>query len=109
MKYIVFAIAVIILWQIKKKIFAKIDEDEERALNTPGTANYIRTNFSQVIEYLNSKPGYYVIFERSDMIQIGTSKSDEYHVVHQHSGGLLIAFVLIPMFTKNGNSLVAKT
>jgi len=52
MKYIVFAIAVIILWQIKKKIFAKIDEDEERALNTPGTANYIRTNFSQVIEYL---------------------------------------------------------
>lgn len=93
MKYIVFAIAVIILWQIKKKIFAKIDEDEERALNTPGTANYIRTNFSQVIEYLNSKPGYHVIFERSDMIQIGTSKSDEYYVVHQHSGGLLIAFV----------------
>lgn len=93
MKYIVFAIAVIILWQIKKKIFAKIDEDEERALNTPGTANYIRTNFSQVIEYLNSKPGYHVIFERSDMIQIGISKSDEYYVVHQHSGGLLIAFV----------------
>lgn len=27
------------------------------------------------------------------MIQLGTSKSDEYYVVHQHSGGLLIAFV----------------
>jgi hypothetical protein len=93
MKYIIFAIAVVILWQIKKMIFAKIDKDEKQALQTPGTAKYIRSKFPSVIEYLESISDYHIIFERDDMIQIGISKQDEYYVIQQDAGGLLIAFI----------------
>lgn len=93
MKYVIFAIAVIVLWQIKRKIFAKIDEDEARAHKTPGTAHYIRNNYPMVVVFLQSFPGYQIIFERRDMIQIGTSNDDEYFKINQYSDELLITFV----------------
>lgn len=93
MKYVIFAIAVIILWYIRSKIFAKIDKDEERALKTPGIAKNIRSHFPSLVEYLESIPGYHILFERNDMIQIGISTDDEYFAVNQYSGGLLIVYV----------------
>jgi hypothetical protein len=93
MKFILFAICIIILFVIKKKVFAKIDREEEEALRTPGRANFIRDNYPEVVDYLLSIQNYQIIFERTDMIQIGTSKSGEYYAVSNYSGGLFISFI----------------
>lgn len=90
MKWITFAIIAIILWAIKKAIFKKIDEDEQRALSTPGRANFIREHYKGVIDYILSNSEYSIIFERTDAIKIGTSDKKEYLAIHQSSGGLLI-------------------
>ena len=93
MKYIFFAIVVIILWWLKKLYFAKLDRDEEKAARTPGEATYIREHFPNVIQFILSKPGYHIIFERTDMIKMGQSDSEEYYMISQYSGGLLITLV----------------
>jgi hypothetical protein len=93
MKYVIFAICVLIIIAIRNKIFAKIDKDEEQALRTPGRADYIRANYQEVVDYILSNPNYHILFERADMIKIGVDDSSEYFAINNYSGGLLIALV----------------
>lgn len=95
MKWFIFAVIAIILWAIKKAFDKKIDEEEqrERALSTPGRANFIREHYQGVIDYILSNSEYQIIFERTDAINIGTSDKKEYFAINQFSGGLLIAYV----------------
>lgn len=93
MKWVIFAIIAIILWAIKKAIFKKIDEDEQRALSTPGRANFIREHYQGVIDSILSNSEYSIIFERTDAMKIGTSDNKKYFAINQFSGGLLIAYV----------------
>lgn len=93
MKFFIFALVAIILWQIKKVMFAKIDRNEEKTAKTPSEATYIREHFPKVVQYILSIPSYQVLFERSDMIKMGKSDSKEYYTISHYSGGLLIALV----------------
>lgn len=94
MNWIVFIIVAIILLCIRKFIFNKIDEDEKRALSTPGRADFLREHYQEVITFVENKPNYRILFERVDMIKIGLKDETEYYAISNHSGGaVFVAFV----------------
>ena len=93
MSWIILVIAAIILLCIKNSIFNKIDEDEKKALSTPGRADFLRKNYQEVITFIENKPNYQILFERADMIKMGLKDGTEYYAISNFSGGVLIAFV----------------
>lgn len=93
MNWVVFIIAAIILLCIRNFIFRKIDEEEKKALSTPGHANFLREHYQDVITFVENKPNYQILFERADMIKIGVKNEAEYYVISNDGGGALVAFV----------------
>lgn len=93
MKFLICIICVAIIFWLKSIYFKKIDEEEEKALSTPGRADFIRNNFSEVIDYLMQIPNSYIIFEHADYIKIGIDGEKEYIAIHTFSGGLLIGHI----------------
>jgi hypothetical protein len=93
MNWILFIIGAAILIIIRNQVFKKIDEDEKKALATPGTATFLRSNFQEVIDYLLSKPNYTILFERSDAIKIGVSLDSDYYLIQQSYPKVFIAHI----------------
>lgn len=93
MSWILIIIAAIVLIIIKNSVFNKIDEDERKALSTPGRAVFLRNNYQEVIDWVESKANYNILFERTDMIKIGLTNENEYYAISNYSGGVMIAFV----------------
>ena len=93
MKFLLFLIAAIGLFWLKSIIFKKIDEDEAKALATPGRANFIRDNYNEIVEFILKRPHSKILFERKDQIRIGLNDESEYIAINSYSGGLLIVYV----------------
>lgn len=93
MSWIILIIAAIVLLCVKNSIFNKIDEDEKKALSTPGRADFLRKNYQEVITFIENKPNYQIQFERADMIKIGLKDETEYYAIGNYSGGVSVAFV----------------
>ena len=101
MNWIYFIIGLGVIFYLKRIFDRKIDEDERKALSTPGRANFLRDNYQDVITFLENKPGYKILFERVDMVKIGMPDGNEYYAVSNHSGGcILIAFIKFSMVSK---------
>lgn len=86
-------IAIIAVFVFFNKINKNIDNEEEKARTTPGVAQYIRTNFSEIVDCIDSSHGYKKDFERSDYIRYLNASSDMTVVLQQWSGHLKIAVV----------------
>lgn len=93
MKFLLLLIAAIGLFWLKSIILKKIDEDEAKALATPGRANFIRDNYNEVVEFILKRPYSKILFERKDQIRIGINDESEYIAINSYSGGLLIVYV----------------
>ena len=93
MKFLLFIIAAIGLFWLRSIIFKKIDEDEAKALATPGRANFIRDNYNEIVEFILKRPHSKILFERKDQIRIGINDESEYIAINSYSGGLLIVYV----------------
>ena len=81
MNWIYFIIGLGVIFYLKRIFDRKIDEDERKALSTPGRANFLRDNYQDVITFLENKPGYKILFERADMVKIGMPDGNEYYAV----------------------------
>lgn len=93
MSWIILIIVAIVLLCIKNSIFNKIDEEEKKALSTPGRANFLREHYQDVITFVENKPNYQILFKRADMVKIGLKDGNEYYAISNFSGGVSIAFV----------------
>lgn len=70
----------------------KIDEDEIKAMKSPGVAEYIRKNFQSIVDCITSANGYKKEFERSDYMRFVNSDCGQKVVLQQWSGKLKIAY-----------------
>lgn len=93
MNWGLFIIAAIILLCIRNAIFKKLDKDEQKYLSTPGRADFLRIHYQQVITFIQNKPNYQILFERSDLIRIGVEDETEYYAIGSSCGKILIAYV----------------
>ena len=75
----------------------KIDADEQKAMSTPGVAQYIRKNFLEIVNCVNTAPGFVKEFERNDYMRFINATTGQKVVLQQWSGKLKIIVV------KNGN------
>lgn len=75
----------------------KIDADEQKAMSTPGVAQYIRKNFSEILDCISAAPGMTKEFERSDYMRFVNKATGQKVVLQQWSGKLKMAVV------KNGS------
>ncbi len=96
MRWLIFIIAVIVIFVIYKKRMTKIDEDYEKAINTPGRAFYLRENYPTLVAYIESLPDYAVEFERADSIRYINSEDriKKNVVIQQFSDMICVAFAL---------------
>lgn len=96
MKWVLFIIAVVVIFVIYKKRMTKIDADYEKAMNAPGRANYLRDNYPILIAYIESLPNYETEFERADLIRYTNSvnRIKKQIVVQQFSDMVCIVYVL---------------
>lgn len=85
---IILSIVVIIIYKIGMK---KIDDDERKAMKTPGVAEYIRNNFPSIVDCLTKADGYTKDFERNGYIRFVNSDCSQKVVLQQWSGKLNIA------------------
>lgn len=74
----------------------KIDDDCEKAMNTPGRANYLRDNYPIFVAYIESPPDYEIEFEREDLIRYANSNNriKKKVIVQQFSDMIVVVFVL---------------
>lgn len=93
MKVVLIIIACALIFLLRSKYMKKIDEDEAKALATPGRANYIRDNFPSVVDYFISLDNAKILLERADMIKIGIGSEGDYYAIGNSSSGLHIAYV----------------
>ncbi len=91
MSWVVVIIAAVVLLFVRKLIFSKIDEDEKKALKTPGKAFFLRNHYQDVISHLESKSDNRVLFERNDAIKIGNTS--QYYHLSQDMGRLTAVFI----------------
>ena len=96
MKWVLFIIAVVVIFAIYKKRMTKIDADYEKAMITPGRANYLRDNYPILVAYIESLPNFAVEFERSDLIRFtnSTNRIKKQVVVQQFSDMICVVYVL---------------
>ena len=71
----------------------KIDEEEKRALSTPRTATFIRTNFPEIVEVVSSVPSVQKEFERADLIRFDIPNASAKVILQQWSGMLHVIIV----------------
>ncbi len=95
MSWIVFIIACVVLLIIRNAIFKKIDEDEYKAATTPGTAEYLRNNFSSVIDLVESSTKYQKEFENSYLIRFVSRNNVDKILLQQSSGKVIVAKIHI--------------
>ncbi len=76
MTYVIVFILIITTFIIKKKIFNKIDREEEEYLNTPGRAAFVRDGFPGLVEKIERNTNWTVLKERADYIKIGSSSGE---------------------------------
>ncbi len=89
---IFFAIIVtVVILIIYNLIMKRIDEDEKKSMKTPGVAEYIRKNFSEIIDCITATKVYTKEFERSDYIRFVKSDRNQKLILQQWSGKLKIA------------------
>ncbi len=90
MSWIVFIIACVVLLIVRNAIFKKIDEDEYKAATTPGTAEYLRNNFSSVVDLVESSTKYQKEFENSYLIRFVSRNDNVDKILLQQSSGKVI-------------------
>lgn len=95
MSWIVFIIACVVLLIIRNAIFKKIDEDEYKAATTPGTSEYLRNNFSSVIDLVESSTKYQKEFENSYLIRFVSRNNVDKILLQQSSGKVIVAKIHI--------------
>lgn len=96
MKWVLFIVVVVVIFVIYKKTMTKIDDDCEKAMNTPGRANYLRDNYPILVAYIESLPDYEIEFEREDLIRYANSNNriKKKVIVQQFSDMIVVVFVL---------------
>ena len=93
MGIIIGIIAVVAIVIIFSSINKKIDKEEEQALKTPGVAQYIRSNFPDIVNCVSSAPGFAKEFERTDCIRFYNASIGKKVLLQQWSGKLRIAVI----------------
>ena len=84
--FIILCIAIIIYSLYSR---SKIDREEKVALRTPGTADKLRSNYSNLINMLLSSPSHSILMERKydESIRIGNLSGQELFVSFSALGG----------------------
>lgn len=90
MKILLSLILIIAIFYIHRNINKKIDADEKKAMETPGTASYIRDKFPEIINCISSTPCIEKEFERDGYIRFLNSNTKNKIVLQQWSGKLNI-------------------
>lgn len=96
MKLVLFIVVVVVIFVIYKKTITKIDDDCEKAMNTPGRANYLRDNYPILVAYIESLSGYEIEFEREDLIRYANSNNriKKQIIVQQFFDMIVVGFIL---------------
>ena len=96
MKWVLFIIAVVVIFVLYKRKMTKIDADYEKAMKTPGRASYLRDNYPILVAYIESLSDYEVEFERADLIHYtNTSNRIKKQIVIQHFSDMIcVVYVL---------------
>ena len=81
MSIFLIVIAIIVVFIIHQSIMKKIDEEEAKALKTPGTATFLRNNFGGFIDEVLRDDNNYILFERAGQIRFGKKDSPGYELI----------------------------
>lgn len=101
MSWVIFIIACVVLLIIRNAIFKKIDEDEHKAATTPGIAEFLRNNFSSVIDLVESSSKYKKEFENSYLIRfVSLTDSVDKILLQQSMGKIIVAKIHIDQAEK---------
>lgn len=92
---VVIAAIAVIAWYIST--MKKIDRDEAKALQTPGTATFLRNNFGDFISEVLKNKDNYITFERSDQIKFAKKNSNKELVIGNFMdyGGSVMSVVVL--------------
>lgn len=101
MSWVIFIIACVVLLIIRNAVFKKIDEEEYKDATTPGTAEFLRKNFSSVIDLVESSLNYKKEFENSYLIRfVSCTDSVDKILLQQSMGKIIVAKIHIDQAEK---------
>ena len=92
MKWVIIIAVIIILFFWKRKVFEKMDKEHEEYLKQDGNATYIRTNWPNIVEKIESISGLSIEKERNDAVIFGDSKNIKVYL-GQEMGRLSVVYI----------------